>query len=467
MVSKLLGPVILCCLAPAVPASGQQLVTMPNGSWATDVTPDGEIVAGSYDHDDGFIWHWRTEPAPTIIQGGTIVAISDDGTVAAGNIIDPNADANVAAIWTEATGWQSLGWLPGAMSCPSRSDAYAISGDGTTVVGLSWIGCNARGFRWTAATGMLELQALANGNNRCSAISRDGSALGGFAQADGLVSRTPAYWEADASGTLLDPSKLGEVGGFNNDGSRSVGTIAFPGKSFLSAFVRNQQTGAMTDLGSIHPLWASGAEDISEDGQTIVGFDYISLSRQAWVITRDDGMISLDAKLTAMGFTGFPPTLVCRAVSDDGRVVVGGAEGSNPWDGAGFIVEIPDLSEHWTDLGNGLAGTNGIPALVGSGLLTAGSATKVTLSQGKPSSPAAFVVGTSAINAPFKQGVLVPFPSYLLLVPALPPSGAAGLNFNWPAGLPSAFSLYWQVLVNDPAGPAGFALSNALQSTTP
>ena len=134
MDSKLLGSVVLCCLALSVPASGQQLITLPSGSWATDVSPDGEIVAGSYDFDQGFIWRWRVDAAPTIVPGGTIIAISDDGTVAAGNIIDPNVDANVAAIWTEATGWQSLGWLPGALSCPSRSDAYAISGDGTTVV---------------------------------------------------------------------------------------------------------------------------------------------------------------------------------------------------------------------------------------------------------------------------------------------------------------------------------------------
>src|SRR5678809_1231102 len=103
MDSKLLGSVVLCCLALSVPASGQQLITLPSGSWATDVSPDGEIVAGSYDFDQGFIWHWRVDAAPTIIPGGTIIAISDDGTVAAGNIIDPNVDANVAAIWTEPT----------------------------------------------------------------------------------------------------------------------------------------------------------------------------------------------------------------------------------------------------------------------------------------------------------------------------------------------------------------------------
>lgn len=467
MTSRVLGSMLLAGLAMTGPAAAQQLITMPSGSWATDITPDGEIVAGSYNYDDGFIWRWRVDPAPTIISGGTIVAISDDGTVAAGNIIDPTVDANVAAIWTEATGWQSLGWLPGAFSCPSRSDAYGISGDGTTVVGLSWVGCNARGFRWTAATGMQELQVLGLGNNRCSAISSDGSALGGFAQTQGLVDRSPAYWEVDTSGTLIDSSKLGEVAGFSNNGSASVGTFAFPGQNYLRAFVRYGQTGAMTNLGALHSNWASSAEDISEDGRTIVGFDYISLSRQAWVITEADGMVALDDLLTAMGFSGHPPTLVCRAVSDDGSVVVGGAQGVNPFDGTGFIVELGDPSKQWTDLGNGLAGTSGIPLLKGTGALTVGSTTNVVLSSGKPSSAAAFVVGLTAAYVPFKQGIVVPLPDLLVIVPALSPSGAVGLPFAWPAGLPSGFETYWQVIVADPVAVAGFALSNALLSTTP
>ena len=467
MDSKLLGSVVLCCLALSVPASGQQLITMPGGSWATDITPDGEIVAGSYDYDSGFIWRWRTEPTPTVIPGGTIVGISDDGTVAAGNIIDPNVDANVAAIWTAATGWQSLGWLPGALSCPSRSDAYGISGDGTTVVGLSWVGCNARGFRWTAATGMQELQMLGQGNNRCSAISTDGSALGGFAQSAGLVDRTPAYWQASTSGTLIDPTKLSEVSGFNNDGRFSVGTGALPGQNYMRAFVRDQQTGAMTNVGSLHTNWNSDAQDLSEDGRTVVGYDYLSLSRQAWVYRSTDGMISLNDRLTALGVTGAPALLACRAVSDDGNVVVGGAAGVNPLDGRGFIVELSTSKQPWTNLGNGLAGTNGIPALAGSGPLTAASATSVALTQGKPGAGAAFVVGLSTIYASFKQGVLVPKLDHLVLLPALSGAGSVTLNFTWPGNLPSAFSLYWQVLVGDPAAPAGFALSNALKSTTP
>ena len=467
MNSKLLGPVILACLALAASANGQQLRTMPSGTWATDVTPDGEIVVGSYNYVDGFIWRWRTEPAPTIIPGGTIEAVSDDGTVVAGNIHDQVVDADVAAIWTQATGWQSLGWLPGALSCPNRSQSYDISGDGSTIVGLSWVGCNSRGFRWTAATGMQELQVLGQGNNRCSAISDDGSALGGFAASQGVIDRTLAYWAPDTSGTLIDPTKLSEVSGFNNDGRFSVGTGALPGQNYMRAFVRDQQTGAMTNVGSLHTNWNSDAQDLSEDGRTVVGYDYLSLSRQAWVYRSTDGMISLNDRLTALGVTGAPALLACRAVSDDGNVVVGGAAGVNPLDGRGFIVELSTSKQPWTNLGNGLAGTNGIPALAGSGPLTAASATSVALTQGKPGAGAAFVVGLSTIYASFKQGVLVPKLDHLVLLPALSGAGSVTLSFKWPGNLPSAFSLYWQVLVGDPAAPAGFALSNALKSTTP
>lgn len=140
--------------------------------------------------------------------------------------------------------------MPGALSCPSRSTGYGISGDGTTVVGLSWIGCNARGFRWTAGTGMLELLNLAQGNNRASTISRDGTAMAGFAR--GTFNCTPAYWAADTTDYVLNSSYEGEVYGFNNDGS------------------------------------------------VIVGYDVQGLARNAWVWTSSDGMISLNNRLAAL-----------------------------------------------------------------------------------------------------------------------------------------------------------------------
>ena len=471
MSPRFLGVALLVGLAGSGPVAAQQFLSLPVGSWANDVTPDGEIVAGTWNFSDGFIWRWRVDASPTVITGGTINAISDDGTIACGDTTHPGSGEDVAGVWTAATGWQSLGWLPGASTtCGSMSAAYDISGDGSIVVGLSWAnGCDGMGFRWTAAGGMQPLQSLANGHNRCSAISGDGSTLAGFAQ--GTASRTPAYWSPDTSGAVLDAAMQGEVVGLTEDGSKSVGTLYFPGTgNNYSAFVRDRQSGVITNLGKLQSTWAATASGLSEDASVIVGYDYFSLSRKAWVWTSADGIKSLKDRLTALGVAGVPANLlVCRGVSADGTVIVGGAEagGGGPFGIAGFIAELPIKPAQWTTLISGLPGTAGIPRLSGTGALTAGSPTSVVLTQAKPGAPAALVVGMTAANLPFKQGVLVPQPNYLIGLPALSPSGAVSVSFNWPAGLPAAFSLYWQMLVADSAGPAGFAISNALKSQTP
>jgi uncharacterized membrane protein len=457
MKSTVLSLVVLAALAGALPAHAQQIVMLANGTWANDVTPDGEVVVGTAP-GGGFIWRWRVDPAPTMVPGGDMVGVSDDGTVVAGTIIVDSKEH--AAIWTAATGWQSLGGLE---SCDFfLSSAYDISGDGTTIVGLAWQSCHGLGFRWTAATGLEPLQNLANGNNRCSAISGDGTDLGGFAQ--GTFTRTPAYWIPGKSGMVLNPNFRGEVFGFNEDGNLSVGTNLFSGAADYSAFVRNKQSGVMTNLGHLNPGWDGNATDISEDASLIVGYDVLVFAREAWLWTAPTGIVSLNAKLTALGVTGAPPLQVCRACSDDGTVIVGGAQGQ-PAGYAGFIVDLAPST--WTNLGQGLAGISGVPELAGTGTLAPASPTVVALSNAKPNGSATLIVGLSAIDAPFKGGVLVPQPTFLVGALPIDAAGAMNLPFPWPAGLPSGFSLFWQAWIGDAAAPKGFAASNALESTTP
>jgi hypothetical protein len=225
----------------------------------------------------------------------------------------------------------------------------------------------------------------------------------------------------------------------------------------------------MTDLGSLYANWFGQAEDLTQDGTTIVGFDVLGLARKAWVWKAEDGLRSLENRLLTLGVGDVPALQVCRAVSEDGNVVVGGGlpEGGGPFDSIGFIAEFDSDWPQWTDLGNGLAGTNGVPTLDGNGPLTANSATGIVLSGGMGGAPAAFVIGLDTLYAPFKQGVLVPLPDLFVFVPALAPSGSVGWTFHWPTGLPAGFSTYWQCLVVDAVAPAGVAISNALQGTTP
>jgi hypothetical protein len=88
------------------------------------------------------------------------------------------------------------------------------------------------------------------------------------------------------------------------------------------------------------------------------------------------------------------------------------------------------------------------------------------LAGAKPFSPSWLVVGVSALNAPFKGGVMVPFPyfGFQLLTDFF---GAAAFGGLWPGGVPTGFVTYFQWWMLDPGGPQGFAASNALAGTAP
>ena len=436
-------------------ASAQQFIPIPTaGSWAYDITPDGEVVVGT-DNNGGFIWRWKTDPMPTSIGGNEAVAISDDGTVVVGCIPDPGSGAEVAGRWTQATGWVSLGFLPNALSCPSKSNAYDVSGDGNTVVGLSWDGCSGRGFVWTQATGMLELAVLGNGSNRASAISSDGSKIGGFAQ--GASNRTPALWNPDTTGQVINMNIVGEMYGFSDDGSIVLGNAN------QNAFWMDTATLTPNFINQLTAGWQGIPMDVNDDMDQIVGFDVSGTARTAWRWTPSGGMENLQAFFTGLGMVGVPPLQVSAAQSDDGSVIIGGY--GAPFNSEGFIATF--VPPTWVDTGNALTGSLGNPVLVGTGELTAGSPTNLALTNGIDNTPLWLVVGFTELASPFKGGVLMPSPDIVLAGLSTDGNGQFQLPFPWPGGIPSGFKLHWQAWLIDGAGPSGFSATNGLTSTTP
>ena len=444
-----------------VPSHAQQFVELPSGTWVNDVTADGSMVVGNL-NGEAFYWNWRSDPAPIVIGGKTASAVSDDGTWIAGNIDHPTTGVDVAARWSQATGWQVVG---GLSTCGNLSTAYDISGDGDRVVGLMWNGCSARGFLWTFSTGVLELQNLANGNNRASAISGDGSQIGGFAQ--GSFDRTPAFWDAsNTNGSLIDADDVGEIYGFNEDGSVYVGTFYFGGNSY-GACVGN--TGSPpVDLGSLNTGWSGHAYDISESGELIVGFDTQQLAREPWIWRAGQGMTSITDLLTELGLPATSLQLqTCVATSDDGKVVVGGAYPVVGFQSHGYILEIAPQESPWEDLGGGTSSSGGTPLLSGTGTLVAGEPTSIDL-VGAPSG-ALSLVWTSLTSVPFPVfgGTLYanPFVSEILI----PLNGAGEFHaaFPWFTGVPSGLALHFQFIVQDPSIFWGFTLSNGLKATAP
>ena len=136
-------------------------------------------------------------------------------------------------------------------------------------------------------------------------------------------------------------------------------------------------------------------------------------------------------------------------------------------DGCSDPADAASVPGDWTNLGNGLAGLHGIPAFSGCGTLAAGDPITLALTGAREFTSAHLFVGVSALNAPFKGGVLVPSPDVTILFLPTGPAGAITLGGTMPGGLPGNFSLYFQYWINDAAGPVGFAASNALRGITP
>lgn len=131
-----------------------------------------------------------------------------------------------------------------------------------------------------------------------------------------------------------------------------------------------------------------------------------------------------------------------------------------------FTFTRQDLPEAWTDLGQGLAGASGVPLMQVTGALLAGETVTLELSGAAPSAAAPVVLGTSLLQAPFKQGVLVPAPDQIFQQFSTNASGGRTLVTSWPAGVPAGVLLAMQWWVQDAGAPAGWAASNGVCSVT-
>jgi len=192
-----------------------------------------------------------------------------------------------------------------------------------------------------------------------------------------------------------------------------------------------------------------------------------------WAGTASMGQVlSAPSNVSGLGTwsaeTSLPLPLNSHAATvADGRIYVSaGLSDFNAQDPV-YWMPLPPPPLAFSDLGSGLAGVSGVPALSGSGTLAAGSSGSLSLTAANASSPALLCVALASVPAPFKGGVLVAFPFTLVVALATDGSGALLLPFVWPSGVPAGTSLYFQYAIQDAAGPQGASLSNALKGVTP
>jgi probable HAF family extracellular repeat protein len=290
------APVLaVSCALVGAHAAAQPTISILTASTALNFSDDGAVVLGS-DASGLFIWSsgGGVVPLGEVNQGGS-PDISNDGTVVSATI--ERAGFDEAGRYDAA--WRALGGL-GSSSGSSISTAYGVSGDGGTVVGLAWISAGtAHAFRWTSATGVVDLGS-SGGSSRANGVNGDGSVIVGW-DADPMTGvRRAARWVNGAL-TVDTPMDVAEHYNVSADGTVAVGVIGKNAMRWDSA--RGPQ-----DLGQLPGTGIFGsaiAQDVSDDGQIVVGTNLYDIgpfaARDPILWTPALGLTNLETWLVAQG----------------------------------------------------------------------------------------------------------------------------------------------------------------------
>lgn len=135
------------------------------------------------------------------------------------------------------------------------------------------------------------------------------------------------------------------------------------------------------------------------------------------------------------------------------------------------VFELTDVRQTgpaaWTAMPAGKPGVAGVPVLLGTGTLAAGSPVSLNVSHAAPLAPLTLVIGLSRVDLPFKGGLLVPSPDLLISGLVTNGSGALTLPATWPAGLPSGLSIWLQAWITDAAATKNLSATTSLRAFTP
>jgi hypothetical protein len=152
-----------------------------------------------------------------------------------------------------------------------------------------------------------------------------------------------------------------------------------------------------------------------------------------------------------------------------GSPCIDAGDPSDPLDADGTTTDMGAVpfAHAWVSVGGGVAGSAGLPVLVGAGTLAGGAPVSLTLNGAASFQPVILILGGAALNLPFKGGTL--WPALQVVVSGLPTDGAGHLAIvsTWPAGLPSGLQLWAQCWFPDAGAPQGVAGSNGERGTTP
>ncbi len=253
--------------------------------------------------------------------GSHAYALSSDGSVVVGfsyYIATGGLLQSHAFRWTQGDGMHAV--FEGGLDYTSA--AFSVSADGLTIGG--WHAptiVEVKAFLWSAATGEQQLATRSS----VTAISGSGTvAAGGVSQGRGTVPRA-AIWDINRHLTFIDrPGVIptSDARGISGDGTVVVGQAVFASSSTVRAFRWTASSG-MQNIGS--PDFSgpsSHADAITPDGSIIVGAAQLSaggpLQAAMWIGSSNPQILG-----ALPGAAG----TIAYAVSADGGTVVGASGG--------------------------------------------------------------------------------------------------------------------------------------------
>ncbi len=271
-------------------------------------------------------------------------SISGDGLNLTATYLDPDGLYH-AGRWNATDGFTLVDLMPGGAPCGSDlSSSYAMNYDGSVLVGLHWLGCDARAFKWTAGAGTVDLGSSGN-SSRATGVSADGTTVVGFDEHPVQGYRRPAIWTDGVVGPQLIAGEdaQGECYDASSDGSMVCGQLNGV------AMYWDANVGAV-ELGTLPGDEGFGAIAlaISDDGK-VIGFSgspFFSVPR-AFIWTFDLGMMPLSDYLVQEGVAGYTDEALMRAIdiSADGNTIVGAAVLAGGFLNQAFVVRlIPPVS---------------------------------------------------------------------------------------------------------------------------
>ena len=221
--------------------------------------------------------------------------------------------------------FQGLGPLPEGME--GYSYAYAVSADGSVVVGSMYSAASYHPFRWATATGIVAMGHLEGGTyGSARGVSADGSVIVGSSDTAAHPNDVEPFRWTETDGMVSLGYLPGSLGRASALAVSASGSVVVGGDSVASggAF-RWTQTDGMVNLGNLAGGSSSWAAAVSADGSVVVGAgDSLNFQTQAFRWTQNGGMVGLGT------IPGGPSVSFARAVSADGRVVVGAIGAPTP-----------------------------------------------------------------------------------------------------------------------------------------